>query len=145
MNEPIKIAPPTRAMPGPKELTSPIKPMKVGAAPPPTINARGTVKETAIFLSLDELTKDRAARPAGKKDTAMIGCKKTAAVTHDVDAKPIKIVINPVRINTILKTLLGPKRSVAHPPARVTPMPATLDNAIRVLAQFRSIPCSVTR
>ena len=106
--------------------------MKVGTAPPPTINARGTVRETAIFLSLDELTIDSAARPAGKKQTAVIGCKKTAAVTHDVEAKPIKIVITPVSINPIRKTLFGPKRSVAHPPARVTPMPATLDNAIRL-------------
>ncbi|MGD9301800.1 MAG: hypothetical protein PVI13_09495 [Desulfobacterales bacterium] len=61
--------------------------MKVGAAPPPTIKAKGTVRETVIFLCLDELTIDSAARPAGKKQTAIMGCKKTAAVTQDVEEK----------------------------------------------------------
>jgi hypothetical protein len=139
------MAPPTKTIPDPKELTSPINPMKVGTAPPPIIKASGTVKETAIFLSLAELTMDSAAIPAGKKQTAMTGCKKTAAVTQAVDDRPIKTVINPVNINPILKTPLGPKRSVAHPPASVTPILATLDNAIRVLAQLRSMPCSLTR
>ena len=67
------ISPPTSAIPGPKELTSPINPIRVGEAPPPTRKAMGTVRDTIIFLSLGELTMDNAARPAGKKQTATSG------------------------------------------------------------------------
>ena len=110
------IRPPTSAIPGPKELTSPINPIRVGEAPPPSKKAMGTVRETIRFLSLGELTMDNAARPAGKKQTATSGCRKTATLIQDDEAKPINIVINPVNKNTTLKICFGPIRSVAHPP-----------------------------
>ena len=52
-----------------------------------------------MLLSLGELTMDNAASPAGKKQTATSGCKKTATPTQDDEAIPINIVINPANKN----------------------------------------------
>ena len=93
-----------------------------------------------MLLSLGELTMDKAASPAGKKQTATSGCKKTATPTQDDEANPINIVNNPVNKNTTRKICFGPIRSVAHPPISVIAIPAILDSAINVLAQFRSMP-----
>ena len=93
-----------------------------------------------MLLSLGELTMDKAASPAGKKQTATSGCKKTATPTQDDEANPINIVINPVNKNTTRKICFGAMRSVAHPPISVIAIPAILDSAINVLAQFRSMP-----
>ena len=106
--EPVIISPPTSAIPVPKELTSPKNPIKVGEAPPPTRKATGTVSETIMFRSLGKLTMDKAARPAGKKQTATRGCRKTARLIQEDDAKPINTVIEPVNKNTTLKTCFGP-------------------------------------
>ena len=138
--DPVRISPPTSAIPGPKELRSPINPIRVGVVPPPIRKAMGTVSDTIMFLSLGELTMDNAARPAGKKQTATNGCRKTATLIQDELAKPINIVINPVIKNTILKICFGPIRSVAQPPNNVVATAAILDSAISVLAQLRSMP-----
>jgi hypothetical protein len=52
-------------------------PINIGTRPPPTTEARGIVRETAMFLDLGGTIKDKAAKPTGKKQTATNGCKNT--------------------------------------------------------------------
>ena len=73
--KPIRINTPTRAKPKAKETVSPIIPMPAGIAPAPIRKARGIVSETATFRELEGPMQDRAANPAGKKQTASISCK----------------------------------------------------------------------
>ena len=67
------------AIPKAKLLMSPMIPINIGTKPPPIRKARGTVSETAMFLDFGGTMKDKAAKPAGKKQTATNGCKKPVA------------------------------------------------------------------
>ena len=119
-----------------KDLQSPIKPITDGTTPPPTKNAKGAVKETATFLRRGGVIKERAVNPAGKKHTAIIGCRKTKMVIIELETVPNRNVIPPVINKTTINVRFGPKRSDAHPPANAIPIPGILEKDMRVLAQF---------
>lgn len=75
--KPNSMSPPTREKPRAKEKASPIIPKPLGITPAPTRKAKGMVRETATFLELEGPIQERAAKPAGKKHTANMGCMKT--------------------------------------------------------------------
>ena len=74
---PASISPPTKAKPRAKLARSPIIPIPVGIEPAPIRKAKGIARETATFRELGGPIQERAAKPAGKKATANMGCKKT--------------------------------------------------------------------
>ena len=137
--------PPRRAIPRAKECTSPTKPIKVGIRPPPTSTAKGVVNATAMCLTSEDVICDKAANPAGKKQTAVSGCKNTMTAIHEREALPRSMVSAPVTKKTIIMVRRGPKRSENHPPTKAMATLDNLDKEIRVLAQVRSMACSVTR
>ena len=80
--------PPVMAIPIEKEPASPMIPIPIGMAPPPKTKAKGTVSETATFLALGGPMEERAAKPGGKKQTAMMGCRKTMLMIKEGGAAP---------------------------------------------------------
>jgi len=80
--KPKRIIPPTRLSPNEKEEMSPIMPIPVGMAPPPIRKAKGMVSEIATLRELAGPMHERAANPAGKKQTASMGCKKTVITSQ---------------------------------------------------------------
>jgi hypothetical protein len=64
---------PTKAKPEAKEPASPIIPMNIGTVPAPISMPIGTVRETTTFRELAGPISERAAKPAGKKQTASAG------------------------------------------------------------------------
>ena len=74
---PASISPPTKAKPRAKLARSPIIPIQVGIEPAPIRKAKGIARETATFRDLGGPMQERAAKPAGKKQTANMGCMKT--------------------------------------------------------------------
>ena len=143
--KPAVMNPPQMAIPNAKLHMSPIIPINIGTRPPPTRNAMGTMSETAMLLNFGGTMKDRAAKAAGKKQTATRGCKKTIMEIEEVGEMPKRMVMQPVIKNTIFRIRCGPKRSAAQPPANDITKPESRDSAIRLLARFRSIACSATR
>jgi hypothetical protein len=61
------------ANPRGKDHISPMNPIPAGMAPPPRRKPTETVKETATFLMFEELIRERAAKPGGKKEHAIMG------------------------------------------------------------------------
>jgi len=64
---------PKRINPREKDPNSPMSPIPAGMAPPPIRMPKEEVKEMAKFLILGEHIRERAAKPAGKKQLAIIG------------------------------------------------------------------------
>jgi len=75
---------------------SPIIPINIGIAPAPKSMPIGTVRETATFRELAGPISERAANPAGKKQPASAGCRKTATTTHKPGMIPRSTVVIPV-------------------------------------------------
>jgi len=70
---PAKSNAPKRINPREKDPNSPMSPIPAGMAPPPRRMPKDAVKEMATFLILGEPIRERAAKPAGKKQVATIG------------------------------------------------------------------------
>ena len=133
---PTSIRPPTNPKPRAKWAKSPIIPIPVGMVPPPMRKARGIVKETARFRALEDPIQERAAKPAGKKQTANIGCKNTMITSQEPFASPRSKVVVPVRRNTAAMILFAPKRSVAQPAIIAIIGPEMRDMATNMLAEY---------
>jgi hypothetical protein len=99
-------------------------------------NARGIARDTATFRELGGPIQERAAKPAGKKQTANIGCKKTIITSQEPFANPRRTVMLPVRRNTAAMILFAPKRSVAHPAINAIANPEMRDMATKMLAEY---------
>ena len=131
---PKMIIQPTRLNPEANDMISPIKPIRLGTAPPPIIKARGAARDTAMLLAPAGPIRESAAKPAGKKHTASIGCRKIAPRIHLSDAAPMAMVVIPLNRKTIIKVLRGPNRSEAHPPASAVNRLKILEKDSRVFA-----------
>jgi hypothetical protein len=70
---PAKSNAPNRMNPREKDPNSPMSPIPAGMTPPPRRMPKEEVKETATFLILGEPIREMAAKPAGKKQVAIIG------------------------------------------------------------------------
>lgn len=64
---------PKRMNPREKDPNSPMSPIPAGITPPPRRMPKEEVKEMAMFLILGDPIRERAAKPAGKKQVAIIG------------------------------------------------------------------------
>ena len=70
---PAKSNAPNRITPKEKNPNSATNPIPAGMAPPPRRMPEDAVKEIATFLILGEPIREMAAKPAGKKQVAIIG------------------------------------------------------------------------
>jgi hypothetical protein len=136
---PAAIQQPTMRIPVPKFTVSPINPIKSGTAPPPMTNPKGTARDTAMLRAPVGPIWAKAANPAGKKQTAAMGCINKVTINSEPELVPNIMVIRPVRRNTAVIVILEPNRSAAQPPTRAIIKPEILEIAIIELAMSRSI------
>ena len=131
---PVQMIAPTTTIPRAKEPASPAMPIPMGMAPAPKRNAMGMERETAKFRVAGGPMRAKAAKPAGKKETAKAGCRKMTTINQYPWAMPSMSVVRPVSKKIPLKVRLGPNRSTAHPAMKAMPSPEILEMAISVLA-----------
>ncbi len=134
------------AKPEAKEKASAQYPTAEGSTPAPNKNPMKMIRETATPRTRSGKRRETMVKPVGNRQMPKPAWRKIRMETGVVPGMiPSKTVKRPVVIMKMVRARMGPIRSIIIPEINSTTIPRLREKPIRVLAQGRSIPISLTR